>query len=87
MAGYLYRTCLQAAGIHVRRLEGYPELYGQYRISTLVRNRSVRSRCILRYDYKGTTPLYPCINLEGHSYYVHRLVAETPMDCYPSHKV
>lgn len=64
-----------------------PGFNGKYRISTLGRVRNVKTGNILRYGYKGTTLLYPSVNLGGRSYYVHRLVAETFLGDVPGYEV
>lgn len=64
-----------------------PGFNGKYRISTLGRVRNVKTGNILRYGYKGTTLLYPSVNLGGRSYYVHRLVAEAFLGDVPGYEV
>lgn len=64
-----------------------PGFNGKYRISTLGRVRNVKTGRILRYGYKGTTLLYPSVNLGGRSYYVHRLVAKTFLGHVPGYEV
>ena len=64
-----------------------PGFNGKYRISTLGRVSNVKTGNILRYGYKGTTLLYPSVNLGGRSYYVHRLVAEAFLGDVPGYEV